>query len=65
MTRKDYEKIAKAIGESLDINEPKRIWSQDLVSSLCSIFEEDNEKFNEKIFRKAIANIHDTRRGYK
>ena len=63
MTKKDYVKIAKVIADSADINEPKIIWYSDFVSNLIPVFEDDNPNFDRQVFKKAISDVYDARKG--
>ena len=63
MTKKDYVKIAKVIANSADINQPKIIWYSDFISNLIPLFEDDNPNFDREVFKKAISDVYDTRKG--
>ena len=55
MTRKDYIKIAKTVDNY------RSVWQEDdyidFVHDLCVIFEEDNDRFQPDLFKKATGVI--------
>jgi len=58
MTKKDYIKFASLLNEHLnqiqDPNVHTRLAFDSLVSHLCRVFQEDNDRFNNQRFRDAV-----------
>lgn len=58
MTKKDYIKLAKILNENLnrvqDPAEHPRLAFDALVSQLCGMLKEDNDRFDNQRFRDAV-----------
>ena len=58
MTKKDYIKLAKILNETLnqvqDPNVHSRLAFDYMVSHLCTMLKEDNDRFNNQKFRDAV-----------
>jgi hypothetical protein len=58
MTRKDYEKIANAIAESISSDNHTTIKTSKLISKLERVFIEDNSNFDATRFMDRIVDLY-------
>ena len=65
MTRKDYEKFADAIAESMNAEDHHIVKTSRLIGKLTRIFEDDNPNFKATYFMEKVLGIYHNREDVK